>query len=210
MSAISDICGSYQNPLIRAYAVIRFQILRQRFLDEIGQYLLTEGTILDVGCGFGLFSLYFAQETGRDLYGFDLNKSRIATANASAARLHIPNAHFEYGDARSIKLDQRFDAAFMLDIIHHIPPQNARDLLEQISNRLNESGVLIVKDVAARPAYKRWFTFVLDKVMDYKTPVHYWEVEELRSELLRHFKTVYVHAMIDYLPYPHVLYVCRK
>jgi 2-polyprenyl-3-methyl-5-hydroxy-6-metoxy-1,4-benzoquinol methylase len=210
MSEISEICRSYRSPLVRAYAAIRFQILRQRFLEEIGQYLPRQGRILDVGCGFGLFSLFFARESGRDLRGFDLDRNRIEAAKTSAARLKILNAHFEYGDARSVTLEESFDAAFMLDIIHHIPPQNARTLLEHISSRLTTQGVLIVKDVAARPAYKRWFTFALDKFMDYKTPVHYWEVDDLRFELLKHFKTVHVHAMIDYLPYPHVIYICRK
>jgi hypothetical protein len=120
------------------------------------------------------------------------------------------NAHFEYGDAIAMRLEKSFDAAFMLDIVHHIPPHSARTLLENIASRLTADGVLIVKDVAARPTYKRWFTYVLDKVMDYKAPVHYWEVDDLRAELLRHFRTVHVHSMVDYLPYPHVIYICHK
>jgi hypothetical protein len=46
--------------------------------------------------------------------------------------------------------------------------------------------------------------------MDWRAEVNYWPVEELKRLLAQHFTTVHVHAMVDYLPYPHVLYICRK
>ncbi len=210
MSTIRAICRSYQSPLIRAYATIRFHILRQRFLDEIGQYLPKQGEILDVGCGFGLFSLYFAHCQERRMTGFDLDARRIERAQEAAKLLNLQNTTFRCGDARSLALDKPFDAAFMLDIVHHIPPGNVGPLLKELSAWIKPGGTLIVKDVSRRPAYKRWFTWWLDKAMDYKTPVHYWEVSDLQDELLRHFKTVHVHAMVDYLPYPHLLYICTR
>src|SRR5262245_20925065 len=44
--------------LVRLYSLIRFRIIPLRFLEEMIQHLPTSGTILDLGCGFGLFSLY--------------------------------------------------------------------------------------------------------------------------------------------------------
>ena len=41
-------------------AMVEYSGTLQPFLDEIGQYLPRGGRILDFGCGFGLFSLYFA------------------------------------------------------------------------------------------------------------------------------------------------------
>ena len=55
--AIARVISAYDHPVVRAYAWGRFQIFRQRFLDEIGQYLPERGVALDVGCGFGLFAL---------------------------------------------------------------------------------------------------------------------------------------------------------
>ena len=41
--AIRKIIRAYDDPIVRAYCWARFWILRQRFLDEIGQYLPTAG-----------------------------------------------------------------------------------------------------------------------------------------------------------------------
>jgi hypothetical protein len=51
------IIDAYDDRIVRAYCRVRFSILRDRFLFEIGQYLPRTGRVLDVGCGFGLFAL---------------------------------------------------------------------------------------------------------------------------------------------------------
>jgi hypothetical protein len=70
--------------------------------------------------------------------------------------------------------------------------------------------MLLVKDVDSRPAAKRWFTWVLDKAMDPRAPVHYWPSEALGGALEHAGFSVRRHLMVDVLPYPHVLYVCTR
>ena len=78
LNTLWRICLAYHSWIVRAYVWGRFGIMRQRFLDEIGQYLPCQGRVLDIGCGFGLFSLYFAAtRPGLYLRGFDLNPNRI-------------------------------------------------------------------------------------------------------------------------------------
>lgn len=51
-------------PLIeRTYALIRFLILRVKLLAVMDLLLPSEGRILDVGCGFGLWTAYFGQRS---------------------------------------------------------------------------------------------------------------------------------------------------
>src|SRR5215475_4008233 len=109
---VRRIIRAYDDPLVRAYCWVRFGILRQRFLDEIGQYLPDDGSVLDIGCGFGLFSLYFA-ETGprRFVRGLDVNGRRIALARRAAAHLGIDNVAYAEGDARDFKGDSDVAAA---------------------------------------------------------------------------------------------------
>src|SRR5262249_21315179 len=153
------------------------------FLDEVGQYLPRGGRVLDLGCGFGLFSLYYASVHPEiEIEGIDLNARRIAMARVAAERLGLRNVRYAIGNATEFR-GGRFDAAYMLDIVHHIPPETVRPLLEQLAKALPQGGRLIIKDVDAHPAWKRWFTHALDKLMDPGTPVRYWGGAELQQVL---------------------------
>ena len=142
--------------------------------------------------------------------GFDLNGRRIAMARRAATRLACGNVSYEVGDARDFKGDGEVGAAYMLDIVHHIPPATVPSLLRQLHRSLPVGGSLVVKDVDARPAPKRWFTWVLDKAMAPTTPVHYWAADDLTDLLESTGFRVRRHLMVDVLPYPHVLYACER
>jgi SAM-dependent methyltransferase len=207
---IRNVVAAYDDPVVRAYCWARFLILRQRFLDEIGQYLPTAGAVLDIGCGFGLFSLYYAATApGRLVRGLDVNARRIAMARRAAQRLGLDNAVYEHGDARNFKGDTEVAAAYMLDIVHHVPPASVPPLLAQLRRALAPGGLLLVKDVDTRPAPKRWFTWTLDRLMAPRTPVRYWSADEMTAALEGAGFGVRRHLMVDLLPYPHVLYICE-
>lgn len=209
--AIARVIGAYDDPIIRAYSWARFLILRQRFLDEIGQYLPAEGEILDIGCGFGLFSLYYAQLLPAVRFrGLDLDARRIALATAAARRLGLDNASYVVGDARAYRADAEYAAAYMLDIVHHVPPETVEPLLSELYKSIRPGGRLLVKDVDTQPAYKRWFTHALDLLMSPRGVIHYWPAGLLQALLQRIGFRVYRHLMVDVLPYPHVLFICYK
>ena len=209
-ATVRKIIRAYDDPIVRAYCWARFGILRQRFLDEIGQYLPAEGPVLDIGCGFGLFSLYYAATGPRRLvHGLDVNARRIALARRAAARLTLANVVYEQSDACDFKSDGEVSAAYMLDIVHHVPAASVPPLLRALRGALPVGGRLLVKDVDTHPAPKRWFTWLLDKGMAPTTPVHYWSADALAAALQTAGFTVYRHLMVDWLPYPHILYVCE-
>ncbi|MDQ3032968.1 MAG: class I SAM-dependent methyltransferase [Myxococcota bacterium] len=209
--AIQRAIAAYRDPIVRGYSWGRFKIFRQRFLQEIGQYLPETGRVLDVGCGFGLFALYYAQTNpGISIDGFDLSRKRIGLAKEAAARLGVSNAHFEVQNATELRAEARYDAVYMLDIIHHVPESAVETLLTQVHELLPPGGTLLVKDLDTTPAWQRIFAHVLDLAMSPTEPPRYWSTHELRSLLTRIGFDVKLHAMVDILPYPHVLYVARR
>jgi SAM-dependent methyltransferase len=208
---VREIIRAYDDPIVRAYCTVRFAILRQRFLFEIDQYLPPSGDVLDVGCGFGLFALYFARRRQQiRIRGLDLSARRIQLATRAAEKLGLSNVQFGLGNATALDFKTPISAAYMLDLVHHIPPESVAPLVNTIATNLAPAGRLLVKDIDPTYVLKRRFTWVLDKVMDFKTPVHYWPPAALQQLLESSGFEVHRHQMIDYLPYPHILYVARK
>lgn len=209
--AIGRVVGAYRDPIVRSYSWGRFKIFRQRFLEEIGQYLPERGRVLDIGCGFGLFALYYAQRSPeRQVVGFDLSERRVQTARHAAADLGLTNAEFHIGDARGISSLEPFDAIYLLDVLHHIPVDVVPSLLSSIHDALPLGGILVVKELDTSPTWQRVFAHALDLAMSPDSPPHYWPQEKLASTIEAAGFSVKRHQLIDYLPYPHVLYVATK
>lgn len=208
--AVQRVISAYDDAIIRGYSWGRFKIFRQRFLDEIGQYLPERGRVLDIGCGFGLFSLYYAQiHPELEITGFDLSPGRVEMAKRAAAKIGADRASFRVQNAIDLRAEERFDAIYMLDVIHHVGPENVTKLLSEVRASLAPGGVLLVKELDTEPAWQRIFAHVLDLAMSPSSPPRYWSNQELSSELERLGFDVKRHAMVDILPYPHVLYIAR-
>jgi 2-polyprenyl-3-methyl-5-hydroxy-6-metoxy-1,4-benzoquinol methylase len=207
---IRDIVASYESWVIRTYSRLRFVILRQTFLEEIGQYLPERGRVLDLGCGFGLFSLFFAARApGLRFLGVDSDARRIGYARHSASQLGIPNVEYAVADALQWRSDGPFDCIYLLDLIHHLPRARVPEFLSSLRASLRSGGTLLIKEVEDRPAWKRRFTLLLDRLMVGREPIHYWSPAELAGLLEGQGLRVVRHRMKDILPYPHILYVGR-
>ena len=148
---LARIVRAYEEPLARAYCLVRFMIIRRRFLEQIGRHLPASGTVLDVGCGFGLFALYFASQIpGVEIRGFDLSARRITSARRAAARLGLRNVRFEVADAAGMN-GRQASAVYMVDLMHHVQAQSVAGLLGTIASSLVPNGRLVIKDIEPTP-----------------------------------------------------------
>jgi len=199
-------------PVERAYSLVRFSILRPMLLSVMDLRLPAEGRILDVGCGFGLFAAYFGQtHPGRRIVGIDPNARRIGIARRVAEQLGLRNHRFIVGDVRSAPVEGPFDAAYVLDVMHHLPRTDQRSVLQRLGDLLAPGGSLIVKDITTESRFGRAFTEVLDRLMvGWNEPLayrHHHEWAELLTEL--GFR-VRVLRVPDVLPYPHIVIAATK
>jgi 2-polyprenyl-3-methyl-5-hydroxy-6-metoxy-1,4-benzoquinol methylase len=199
-------------PLLeRAYANVRFSILRPKLLSVMDLLLPDEGRILDIGCGFGLFAAYFGQtQPARRIVGVDPNERRIAMAKRVCAGLGLEN-EFVAGDARDVSLEGRFAGAYVLDVMHHIPKDDQLPMLERLRDLLAPRGVLVLKDITTEPHLQLKFTELMDRVMvGWQEPLayrHHREWGEMLTGLGFHVRMVRVP---DVLPYPHVVIAATK
>ena len=87
-----------------------------RALVDAGMFPLAGRTVLDAGCGAGVWLLEFAQWGADQLYGIDLNPARLELA---ARRL--PNADLRCGDARRLPWpDSSFDVVSQFTVFTSI------------------------------------------------------------------------------------------
>jgi len=194
-------------PLERAYSLVRFSILRPKLLSVMDLLLTDEGRILDVGCGFGLFAAYFGQtHPRRRIVGVDPNARRIELARRVAGRLGMHQHSFVVGDVRDAALDGTFDAAYVLDVMHHLPPDDQRRVLERLRSLLAPGGMLVVKDITTEPRAGLLFTEALDRLMvGWNEPLAYRHHREWGEMLTALGFKVRMVRVPDVLPYPHVV-----
>ncbi|HNN53243.1 MAG TPA: class I SAM-dependent methyltransferase [Pseudomonadota bacterium] len=195
----------------RTYAIIRFMILRVKLLATMDLLLPSDGPILDVGCGFGLWSAYFSQmQPGRRIIGIDPNAHRISMAKKVAERLGV-KTEFYAEDVRQTAARGPFRAVYLLDVLHHIPSADQVDVVRQLTDMLEEGGTLVIKDITTKPWFGLKFTEILDRAMvGMKEELTYRHRNEW-SDLLRDLGyQVRVVRVPDVLPYPHVIIAATK
>ena len=199
-------------PLERAYATVRFSIMRPKLLSVLDLLLPEEGRILDIGCGFGLFAAYFAQtQRARRIVGVDPDARRTELATRTFAKLGLEGHEFMAVDARDAEVEGPFDAVYILDVMHHIPREDQHALLRRLHGLLAPHGVLVMKDITTEPWFGLKFTELLDRAMvGWNEPLCYRHHREW-GEMLRElgFK-VRVVRVPDVLPYPHVVIAATK
>ncbi len=209
--AVARIVGALP-PIERAYSLIRFSILRPKLLSVMDLLLREDGRILDVGCGFGLFAAYFGQtQPGRRIVGVDPSSRRIRLARRLIEDLGLRGHSFVEGDVRDAPLEGPFDAAYVLDVMHHLPRTDQRRVLARLAGLLKPGGMLLVKDITTEPRFGLLFTEVLDRLMvGWKEPLayrHHREWGQILTELGFRVRMVRVP---DVLPYPHVVIAATK
>ena len=78
--------------------------------------------VLEAGCGKGRHTQLAAQWGARDVVGIDLS---VAVETAFAATRSLPNAHIIQADIYHLPLARKFDYAFSVGVLHHLPDPRA-------------------------------------------------------------------------------------
>src|SRR4026207_110666 len=74
--------------------------------------------VLEGGCGKGRHTLLAARWGAREVIGIDLS---VAVETAFAATRSLPNAHIIQADIYRLPLARKFDYAFSVGVLHHLP-----------------------------------------------------------------------------------------
>lgn len=118
----------------------------------IAAYVPIQGTIIDLGCGHGLFTQKLARETPRrNVIGIDVDARKIALAQRLTTTL--PNLRFLIGDLMVIDVAPA-QAVTIIDALYLVPYDAQERLLAACALRLAPGGVILLKEMADQPRWK--------------------------------------------------------
>ncbi|HUI31937.1 MAG TPA: methyltransferase domain-containing protein [Candidatus Acidoferrales bacterium] len=102
------------------------------------------GPIVEIGCGYGSFTVTVAKETGSEVYSFDIDPQMLAAARNNAERAALTNVHFFLRDVleEGTGLDSAGSGMVLLFNILHF--NERRVLLQEASRILKPSGVAAI------------------------------------------------------------------
>ena len=114
--------------------------------------------LLDVGCASGYFTVHFARRAGQT-WAVDVDQADLA-----AARRAYPGIGFQAASADALPFPPAgFDAVTMLDVLEHVPNEQAA--LAEVARVMRSGGVLILS-----VPHQGLFTFADPDNLEYRFP----------------------------------------
>lgn len=126
---------------MESYAEMEFQEAK-RVLELYKPYHSIDGKyILDVGCGMGGASAYYALNGAKKVIGIDIDEKRIRVASSFASAKNVNNISFEVQDASNLPYESNtFDMVVSNDTFEHLYKPDI--VVKECYRVLKEEGIL--------------------------------------------------------------------
>ncbi|MFI5373657.1 MAG: class I SAM-dependent methyltransferase [Candidatus Rokuibacteriota bacterium] len=100
--------------------------------------------VLDIGCGWGGFSIWAAQHYGVEAHGVTLSREQAEWATARIKREGLEGRCLvEYRDVRDLPEDARYDKIAAIGIIEHVGIPNYPSFFGRVKQMLNDGGLYL-------------------------------------------------------------------
>jgi len=175
---------------------------------KMEKMLPKKGIIVDLGCGYGIFTNFLAA-TGpkRQIIAMENDKDKIRVANKG-----FPNVSYTTQDITQAKIPQA-DAIILMHVLHHLESyQEQEKLLTEVCKKLKKDGTLLIDEVYNQPAWKRHFGRVVDFLLYPFQPIFYRFQPEMIKLLKKYPLELVKVENVDgrFMPFAEVVYLCRK
>jgi SAM-dependent methyltransferase len=118
-----------------------------RYLMEVGAVLSLlpppPARLLDVGCGTGWTSLFFARR-GYEVVGIDISPDAIRHADQAREQLRLKNVQFLVRDYEDMTFEAEFDCAVFYDSLHHAVDEELA--LRAVHRSLKSGGICVTSE----------------------------------------------------------------
>jgi 2-polyprenyl-3-methyl-5-hydroxy-6-metoxy-1,4-benzoquinol methylase len=134
--------------------------------DYINYLLKPGGRLLDLGCGSGWLSLYFAEQ-GMSVLGIDVSREQINAANELKEKRNVLSVDFECIDFIEWdidKFDNAFDSVFVSAFIHHLPMIELEIIFQKIALIVKSGGRVFMYEPLTAVRSRKLMVKILDKI----------------------------------------------
>jgi len=122
------------------FTQVKADYLTQLFADK--KWFNGDIKALDVGCGHGLIHPYLLSENANQL---QLSGVDVAASVIDVARENNKEVNYLSYDGVSLPYkDNTFDCAFAICVMHHVPPRQWVDFLQEMKRVLKKDGLLVI------------------------------------------------------------------
>ncbi|MEE3348392.1 MAG: methyltransferase domain-containing protein [Nitrospinota bacterium] len=165
---------------------LSFTLARYKFCAKL---LDGKKTALEVGCG-DAFGVPIVLQSVENVHGIDFEPIVIDEIKALIGKELSKRCSFSVIDFTNKYMDKKFEAAYSLDVLEHIPKENEQKFMDNICKSLHSDGVCII----GTPNIEAWR---FANPLSMEGHINLKSAETLKSLMEAHFTNVFIFSMND-------------
>jgi cyclopropane-fatty-acyl-phospholipid synthase len=114
--------------------------------EKIG--LKTGQRVLDIGCGWGSFAKFAAEEFGAEVVGITIAKEQLALGNEVCKGLPVKLMYLDYRDIPRTFPRGHFDHVISIGMFEAVGPKNFREYMKAAAWALKPEGLFLLHTIA--------------------------------------------------------------
>ncbi|MFI5295104.1 MAG: cyclopropane fatty acyl phospholipid synthase [Thermodesulfovibrionales bacterium] len=104
--------------------------------------------VLDIGCGWGSFARYAAENYGTEVVGITVSKEQLSLAKELCRGLPVELRLQDYRD-----IDERFDHVVSVGMFEHVGRKNYRTYMEKVRQCLKDDGLFLLHCIGSKVSF---------------------------------------------------------
>jgi 2-polyprenyl-3-methyl-5-hydroxy-6-metoxy-1,4-benzoquinol methylase len=167
-------------------------------------------TLLDIGCGGGLFlGLLALGDPTLNATGVDASSDAINCAISMANKLRLSGLKFYCAHSIETWPAERYTVVSLIDVLHHILPTDRETFFNEAAKRVARGGTLICKEMRPKPRWKAAASVLHDLVVA-RQWIRHSTAESIESWAAKARLRLIRHEEWDRLWYAHGFWVFRR
>ncbi len=98
--------------------------------------------VLDLGCGFGAFAKFAAENYGARVIGYNISKEQVKLGKEMNKGLPVELRQEDYRNASG-----KFDRVLSIGMLEHVGPKNYRKYMKIVNNTLKDDGIAFIHTI---------------------------------------------------------------